>query len=279
MNESAPTNDEMTGGLSGPRRPDEATEADEPDEPNGPEGPDGSDEPEAPASEHGVEARSAGSSPAFAMPGVMGAATAVETAKRLPARARLAGVVLQDGRAVGTDLPPLDRPEILAPWRAALGRGGLYVRCLDRAVPLPTAQVQRLARVGELWLDGALPPPDEVLDVLVAGVHRFVVWPGEADDLDEVLTELGDAAALGWSDEAAWPEAKRLALLHGIPVMATFDPPEDRADLDVYRLDIPAAGPFEARLLGPSRPAQAASSVPPGDGAPPSPSDVPAGDA
>lgn len=254
MKESAPTNDEMTGGLSGPRRPEEALATDEenPKEEGGGD-PEAAMEAEA-AADPGTEAGAAAGGPGLSFPGVFGAASAVDAAKRMPPRAKLAGVLLQDGHAAGTDLPSLDQAEILAPWRAALGRGALYVRCVDRAVGLPTEQVQRLARVGELWLDAALPPPDELLDVLVAGVHRFVVWPGEVDDLEEVLADLADAAALGWSDASAWEEAKRLAHLHGIPVLVTFEPPEDRKDLDVYRLDLPASGAFEVRLLAAPQP-------------------------
>lgn len=244
----------MTGGLSGPRRLDEATnEADKANEAH-----ETSDAAEGKAG----EVRPGGLA---GLAGIADGAAPVEAARRLAPRERLAGIVLRDGQALGTSLPALSEREIVGAWRAELGRAGLYVRCADRTRPVPTSYIQRLARVGELWLDGPLPPPDELLESLVAGVHRFVVWPGEVDDLDDVLAELGDAAALGWSGESPCSDAMRLALQHGIPVIATLEPEPsvDRHGVDVYRMDIPTAGRFEVRLLAhPVRPEPAAAAPP-----------------
>lgn len=252
----------MTGGLSGPgrdgpgeERPAEPPEGPVPDEAEGGSAPEADE-----AEEAGTGPQDTGAGPlGLALPGIADGAAPIAAARKLAPRQRLNGVVLDQGRAVGLALPPLSDKEILGPWRGLLGRGALYVRCVDRHEPLPVAQLQRLARVGELWLDGPLPAPDELLDHLVSGVHRFVVWLGEVDDPEEVLAELGDAAALGWSGASPWEDAVRLAKLHAVPVIATADPPpaggQDLAGLEVYRTEIPGSGRFEVRLLKPPEPA------------------------
>src|SRR5687767_14535466 len=101
-------NDEMTGGLSGPRRPEEALAPDEPDKSEE----DGNGETEDlmdGEAEAEADAGAASGGPGLSFPGVFGAAPAIDTAKRMPPRGRLAGVLLQDGHAVGTDLPSLDQ--------------------------------------------------------------------------------------------------------------------------------------------------------------------------
>jgi hypothetical protein len=156
---------------------------------------------------------------------------------------RLTGVRLRDGRAVGLDLPALGEREIVPAWRSALGTGPLYVRCDDRSRGLPIAQAQRLARIGELWLDAPLPDHDLAFELLVAGVHRLVVWPGECDVASR-LDELGDSLALGWDGSTAWDQLTALATQHAVPVLCAAQSTSPAPGLDLYRVDLAATGRF-----------------------------------
>jgi hypothetical protein len=146
---------------------------------------------------------------------------------------RVPGFVVEAGRAVGHDLPSLDVRQSLAPWSTVIGgRGPFFVR-LQGADPAAIAHVQRLARLGDLWLEAPLPSVDEALDLVVAGATRLVVPMGGDDDLVEAL---GPAALIDWDGRLPWPEVEAAALGHGVPVLARRPPPEGAA-CDAFVLD------------------------------------------
>lgn len=183
--------------------------------------------------------------PAATVPGVAGL--------RLPER--LTAVSLEGGRPQGVALPALGDREVVAAWRSTLGSGPLYVRCLDRRAPLPVAQVQRLARVGELWLDCAVPDDEAGFELMVAGAHRLVLWPAEASAIDR-LDSLGDSAVLGWDGATDWPALVELALAHGVPVLCAADPGAPAPGLDLYRVDLAASGPSVATRIQSAEPVE-----------------------
>lgn len=152
---------------------------------------------------------------------------------------RVPGFVVEGGRAVGHDLPSLDSREVLGPWRAALGpRGPLFVR-LEADDPAAIAHVQRLSRLGELWLDTPLRSVEDALDLLVAGAARLVVpfagpatEPGDGDE-EGMLEAVGPSAIVVWDGQTPWADVQAFALLHGVPVLAGREPPSDAA-CDAY---------------------------------------------
>lgn len=140
---------------------------------------------------------------------------------------------MEAGRAVGHDLPSLDVRQSLAPWSTAIGgRGPFFVR-LQGADPAAIAHVQRLARLGELWLEAPVPSVDEALDLVVAGAARLAAPMGGADDLVEAL---GPSALIDWDGRLPWADVEAAALGHGVPVLARRPPPEGAA-CDAFLLE------------------------------------------
>lgn len=178
------------------------------------------------------------------------------TGLRMPER--LTAVRLTNGRAEGLQLPALSDREVVTAWRKAIRRGPLYVRCTDRVVPLPIEHIQRLARLGELWLDGAVPDPEAGLDLLVAGAHRIVVWLGESTESTELLETFGDSAVVGWDGTTPWLDVVAQATMLGVPVVCAAEPPGPMPPVHVYRIDLTASGASEVVRLHAPEPAKAA---------------------
>lgn len=161
--------------------------------------------------------------------------------------ATLAGLLVgRDGRPVGLDLPSLDVRGAAEAWRGALGRGPFYVRFEDRDAVPDVARVQRLARLGEVWLDGPLKDVDVALDLLIAGASRLVVWSDDPDLLDAV----GDSAVLGWDGSRTLDQVVAAAAPHAAPILATAPLPR-HDDPGLYQAPpAPWSGRFEVPLVG-----------------------------
>lgn len=159
---------------------------------------------------------------------------------------RLVGVVVEaDGRPRGLALPSLDERGAADAWRAALGKGPYYVQFAARDTPADLGRVQRLARLGEVWLDCALPGPDVALDLLIAGAARLVVW--EDGDL---LETIGDSAVRGWDARVPLEQAIAAAKAHDLPILAT-QPLPSREDPGLYQAPPgPWSGRFEVTYVG-----------------------------
>ena len=144
---------------------------------------------------------------------------------------RVPGFVVAAGRAIGHDLPSLDAREIVGPWRDAIGGRGPFLVRLGADDAAAIAHVQRLARVGELWLDTPLRSVDDALDLVVAGASRLVVPSADRDP--DLLEAVGPSALIGWDGVTPWDQVQASALEHGVPVLAGVPPPEGAA-CDVF---------------------------------------------
>lgn len=155
-------------------------------------------------------------------------------------------LVGRDGRPVGLDLPSLDVRGAAQAWRAALGRGPFYVRLEDRDAVPDVARVQRLARLGEVWLDAPLRDVDVALDLLIAGASRLVVWADDADLLEAV----GDSAVLGWDGSRPLQDVVAAAAPLDAPIVATAPLPH-QGDPGLYQAPPqPWSGRFDVQLVG-----------------------------
>lgn len=164
---------------------------------------------------------------------------------RLPER--VVGVAVRDGRAVGLDLPSLDARGAAPAWREALGPGPYYVRFEDRAGEPPLGQVQRLALLGEVWLDAPVHDVDAALELLIAGASRLVLW----DHAGDLLAAIGDSAVVGWDGSVPLATAVEAAKPHLAPVVA-LAPATDTTDPGLYQAPPqPWTGPFEVLHVGP----------------------------
>ena len=164
---------------------------------------------------------------------------------RLPER--VTGLLVRDGRPVGLDVPSLDERGCAPAWKAALGKGPFLVRFADRAREAPLAQVQRLALVGEVWLDAPVHDVDAALELLIAGAARLVVW----DHAGELLQAMGDSAVVGWDGVVPLADAVAAAKPHMAPVVA-LAPAADTSDPGLYQAPPrPWSGPFEVLHVGP----------------------------
>lgn len=160
---------------------------------------------------------------------------------------RLAGlVVASDGRPLGLDLPSLDERGAADAWRAALGPGPYYVRFAERRREPSVERVQRVARLGEVWLDCPIPDVDVALDLLIAGAARLVLWGDDADLLEAV----SDSAVVGWDGTRPLDDAIAAAKAHLAPILATAPLPSTE-DPGLYQAPSPPwTGPFEVRHVG-----------------------------
>lgn len=158
----------------------------------------------------------------------------------------LVGVVVEtDGRPRGLALPSLDERSAAEAWRAALGPGPYYVSFADRQQTPDLARVQRLARLGDVWLDGHLDGAEAALDLLIAGAGRLVVW-GDAD----LLESIADSAVVGWDGRSPFEDAVVAAKAHAVPILATHPVPRDR-EPGLYQAPTgPWTGRFDVRYIG-----------------------------
>lgn len=148
---------------------------------------------------------------------------------------RLLGVLVgRDGRPKGLDLPSLDDRGAAEAWRLALGPGPYFVRFEDRANEPPLSQVQRVSRLGEVWLDCAIDGIDGALELLIAGASRLVVW---GDD-PELLDGVSDSAVVGWDGRQPLEVAVKDAEPHEVPIVAAVPVPH-RDDLDAGLYQLP----------------------------------------
>ncbi len=161
---------------------------------------------------------------------------------------RLVGVaVAPDGHPVGLDLPSLDVRGAAVAWKAALGKGPYFVHLTDRQREPDLDHLQRLGRLGEVWLDAPIADADQALDLLVAGASRLVVPGRDADLLDSV----GDSAVVAW--DGSWPLEAAIvaAALHEVPILALAPlPPNDDPGL-FQAPPRPWSGAFEVQLANP----------------------------
>lgn len=159
----------------------------------------------------------------------------LRTASRLPAR--LTGLaVAADGRPVGLDLPSLDARGAAEAWRAALGPGPFYVRFEDRGGEAAVGRVQRLSRLGEVWLDAPVGDVDAALDLLIAGAARLVLWGDDA----QLLEAVGDSAVVGWDGGVPLERAVAAAGPHEAPILATAPVPAEPAPASTEAAPAPA---------------------------------------
>lgn len=166
-------------------------------------------------------------------------------AHRLPER--LVGIVVApDGRPVGLDLPSLDVRGAAEAWRAVLGRGPYFVHFADRAVVPDVARVQRLARLGEVWLDGALQDVDAGLDLLIAGAARLVVIGTDA----ELLDAIGDSAVVAWNGSRPLEDAIAAAAPYHAPILAMVAAPRQDVPGLYQAPPAPWNGRFEVLFVG-----------------------------
>ncbi|MEK6975702.1 MAG: hypothetical protein AABY18_05095 [Candidatus Thermoplasmatota archaeon] len=165
---------------------------------------------------------------------------------KLPAK--LVGLAIgPDGRPIGLDLPSLDARGAADAWRAQLGPGPFYVRFEDRGAEPSLDRVQRLARLGEVWLDCAIDGIDGALDLLIAGASRLVLW-GEDGDL---LEAVGDSAVVGWDGAGPLQAAIDAAKPHEVPILALAQSP-DTSDPGLYQAPSrPWRGAFDVLHVGP----------------------------
>lgn len=161
---------------------------------------------------------------------------------------RLVGVaVAPDGHPVGLELPSLDERGAGVAWKAALGKGPYFVHLTERQREPNLDHLQRLARLGEVWLDAPLADADQALDLLVAGASRLVVRGRDVDLLDIV----GESAVVAW--DGSWPieEAIAAAGQHEVPILATAPlPPNDDPGL-FQAPPRPWSGAFQVHLVNP----------------------------
>lgn len=154
---------------------------------------------------------------------------------------------------MGLDLPPLDQRGAATTWKAALGKGPYYVHIAERDAGIDLDQVQRLARLGEVWLDAPLASADAALELLIAGAARLVVW-----DDDELLEAVADSAVVGWDGAAPLEQAITRAAAHEVPILAVAPLPHT-GDPGLYQAPPrPWSGAFEVRYVGKPLPEEAA---------------------
>lgn len=160
---------------------------------------------------------------------------------------RLVGLVIAaDGHPVGVPLPSLDERGAMEAWRKELGPGPYYVRFADRHSEASLDRVQRLARLGEVWLDCPIPHVDAALDLLVAGAARLVLRGDDA----ELLEAVGDSAVVAWDGHAPLDAAIALAKPHDIPILASATLPATD-DPGLYQAPPgPWTQPFVVRYVG-----------------------------
>lgn len=159
---------------------------------------------------------------------------------------RLVGLTLVAGRPVGIDLPALDQRGAATAWKTALGKGPYYVHFSERTQEPDLDQVQRLARLGEVWLDAPLLSPDAALELLIAGAARLVVPVTQ----EELLEAVGDSAVVHWDGSVPFTQAITAAAAHEVPILATAPlPPTD--DPGVYQAPPrPWSGAFSVLYVG-----------------------------
>jgi hypothetical protein len=156
---------------------------------------------------------------------------------------RVPGFIVEGGRAIGHDLPSVDGRESLVPWRTAIGgRGPFFVR-IAADDPAVVKHVQRLSRVGELWLETPLGSIDDALDLVVAGASRLAVPTADRDA--DLLEAVGPSALIAWDGVTPWAEVEAAALAHEAPVLVRQTPPPGAA-CDVFLLE---EGPEGLRLV------------------------------
>ena len=173
---------------------------------------------------------------------------------------RVPGFIVEAGRAVGHDLPSLDGRESLVPWRTAIGgRGPFFVR-ITEADPAVVAHVQRLSRVGELWLETPLLNVDDALDLVVAGATRLVVPTANLDA--DLLEAVGPSALIAWDGLTPWADVEAAALAHEAPVLVRQSPPPG-AGCDVFLIEDGPAGLHLMRVASASAAAGAPAIPPP----------------
>lgn len=159
---------------------------------------------------------------------------------------RLVGLALVGGRPAGLDLPALDQRGAATAWRAVLGKGPYYVHLAERDQEPDLDQIQRLTRLGEVWLDAPLASPDAALELLIAGAARLVVPVGDSELLDAV----GDSAVVAWDGHVALQQAIEAAAALQVPILATAPLPT-HDDPGLYQAPPrPWRGAFEVRYVG-----------------------------
>lgn len=160
---------------------------------------------------------------------------------------RLLGLAIgADGHPIGLDLPSLDARGAAEAWRLALGPGPYYVRFEDRTVEPSLDRVQRLGRLGEVWLDCPMADVDDALDLLVAGASRLVLWGDDPDLLEAV----GDSAVVGWDGSVPLQAAIDAAKPHMVPILASV-PVAESDDPGLYQAPPrPWTGIFHVEHVG-----------------------------
>ncbi len=152
---------------------------------------------------------------------------------------RLRGLRIVDGKLPGAGLPGLDERHALQEWRGKIGAPPFFVRFEDgRDAPLD--EVQRLSRLGELWVDPGAVTADDAMDLAVAGARRIVVWTG-AEGLAEVVEAMPESVLLGW--DVARPgcgslsAAIALAQQYSLPILIAARPLTPVEGVDAYTLE------------------------------------------
>lgn len=152
-----------------------------------------------------------------------------------------------DGRPIGLDLPSLDARGAAEAWRLALGPGPYYARFEDRSAEPSLDRIQRLGRLGEVWVDCPIDDVDGALDLLIAGSSRLVLWGDDPDLLEAV----GDSAVVGWDGATPLQSAIDAAKPHLVPILAAAPAPES-TDPGLYQAPPrPWSGIFHVQHVGP----------------------------
>lgn len=137
----------------------------------------------------------------------------------------MAGFVVHGGSIdTGARTLELADPDLVADLREWLGGESdpYYVRFEGRGLPLDA--VQRLSRLGELWVDAGPEDMGDVLDLAFSGAGRVVCDVGVVpdDDLEDtfaatdggIVLAVAPAAKDRLGDAASWAEE------HGVPLLA-----------------------------------------------------------
>lgn len=172
----------------------------------------------------------------------------------------VAGFAVQDGQVAGEPgLPAMadaDMIDGMRRWLADLD-DPYYVRFDEQGLPLDT--IQRLARLGELWVDAGPEDMGDVLDLAFSGSARVVCDVGVVpdDDLEDTFaaTDGGIILAVGPDAEDRLPDAEAWAEAHGVPILLRdgLEAADVRAGIHVYQAR-PDDGPtrFLHRVAGPA---------------------------